>query len=589
MQHRRTYGRRFVAAAVALSVLAIAVPAAPVEAAQGIAAIDPLQTATRIGSLSTRTTIGALTPQVLTGSLVPDNLVKPNLAPIPYRPFTNTELVGIRSGAISVGPSTSIAHKPIVAPTTLSDTQLAELNAVEKDLNSRGQSLRTSKTFNLGIEKGGSQAELAASEKVVKGTASSGPPLALSGKVVPVTVMRSLIPKASDVDGGVLDTSSPTPAATAKPKATPTPTPKPTGTPEPPPNTLPYGYKSEGRKAIDPLPQSVDSVDYGQNLISKEYGKSYGSKFPASVDYFASVSAGQTHAGVQSVDGNVNADGYFFGVGGQIVNISAKVDTDVKNAQNSSFSLDIEAASQSIFNVKEPLPYSYSFEQSGQVFNINVPVQLGPFVIDIGASLTGEISADILVDGGSSVTQYGFPTSATVTPGFRLAGTFSASLGVGIADIASLSAGISGNIMLANVTLPITASIGFSLVTFTSGTANLAHNIYGCRVHFGYAIGAQVNYTFLQGNLSVNVTGCVVIFCDTVFSTQIAQWSGINGNKSIFNEKQSTAVGPEYTDLQEYGYEPKSSDTVFSKDDNSGIPKACHKFYETIGDQIPPV
>ena len=81
--------------------------------------------------------------------------------------------------------------------------------------------------------------------------------------------------------------------------------------------------------------------------------------------------------------------------------------------------------------------------------------------------------------------------------------------------------------------------------------------------------------------------GCVIV-CKTAFNATLFKWDGFSGDDTLFSTSGDRAVGDLYSDLPEYGYHTKSSAKIlFSKDDSSGMPGACHDLYTTLGKGMP--
>jgi len=99
-------------------------------------------------------------------------------------------------------------------------------------------------------------------------------------------------------------------------------------------------------------------------------------------------------------------------------------------------------------------------------------------------------------------------------------------------------------------------------------------NINACQLVLAANLRSELDATFLSGNVNLVITGCV-LFCDTVFSGQLFSWNGIHASDTLFNFWTFPTVSPVYSDLPEYGY-PLPNGAVYSADDSSGMPAACH-------------
>jgi hypothetical protein len=293
------------------------------------------------------------------------------------------------------------------------------------------------------------------------------------------------------------------------------------------------------------------------------------------------MSADAHRGGGQSMLGKVALGAYLLGGGGDIATASASIN-------RSKAHIDIQALGYTIYQKSGALPLVDGFNGSQTFFSISVPIQVWIFVITLAASASGAIGINYAVLGGKAMGMAGAIPAASIVPYLNLAGSFSASIGVGIADIISISVGIQANLTIANVSLPLSAAAGFVLKTWQSGTGSGPKTIYACRMHFTYGLKAGLHYTFLAGNVSGFLQGCF-IFCATIVSFTIFTWNGISGSDTVFDLHGETGVGDIYSDLPQYGFTLRKSGVTnrFSRDDSSGMPAACHNFYKTLGVLVP--
>jgi len=555
---------RVISFTVSLSLFVSLVPALPAGADEDAGAIDPLQAATQVAIISPGQKIQV---KRQTAPPITDNQF---IAPaLPAQAFQAFQIMDPQSkrpvsrDTVIVAPSGKRAKAGDYWDT---------VNSFEKYLNKRGQSLRHGKKFKIGRLRGSAQSELESTKK--RNPQFPGVALRLKGTAADIAVVRALAPPPTEtvdatsvVVSGVGNIGLPTPRATHKPK------PKPTRRPNP--GTLRYGFKSEGVKPDLPLPRSYRRGAFSDLHFSKSYNESTGSKGSAEFYLSESMSADGHGSGGQSMLGKVALGAYLLGLGGDVAKATASV-------TGSSAHIDIEALGQTIYQKSGRLPLTDGFNSSQTFFNFSVPIQVWILVVTISAGASGAIGINYVVMGGKALAMAGQLPAASIVPYLDLVGSFSASIGIGIADIISISVGLQGNLTIANVSLPLVATAGFVLKTWQSGTAKSLKNIYACRMHFTYALKGALNYSFLAGNVSGYLQGCF-IFCATIVSFTIFNWNGITGSDTLFHIHGDTGVGDYYSDLPEYGYTWRQPNTRFSKDDSSGMPAACHNFYRSLG------
>jgi hypothetical protein len=579
---------RSLAVTVIAAIVAIMIPAAPADADDGLTAIDPLQTATHIESLATRTIVAAdLSKNLGLGAPVTDSqIVKPPLPPIAFKPFAIVDPKASPAAQVPISRDATIVTPG--GKTVSAGAYWDEINAVEKDLNSRGQSLRNGTKFDLGRLAGSTQDELLATK--MRNPQIPGTTLSVNGKLPPVSVAQALQDRSPLSEPSPLDTSVPTGPVLTLPVgspivgktqhgiSTPSPTPTPTATPtEPPPNTLRDGIKDEHRKPLNPLPPEHDTIDFADLTYSKSYTESEGSKGSAEFYLKADLTASATKSGDQNVMGKVSTGAYILGGGGDIASATASVDgTDA--------SLDIEAIGSTIWKKDgqlNPGGKLNEYTNENETFvSFSVPIQIEYFVVTLAASVSGTVGLQSQLNNSNTT---GGGITFMVVPFVSVGGSFSVSVGVGIADVISVSVGIQGNLTLASMALPLISSAGFYMDQYHTGTADDTANVYACRARFSYGLRAELNYQFLAGNVSVFLRGCF-IFCDTIFSLTLFSWKGITGNDTLFKIGGRTAIGDWYTDAPEYGYHTLGTiPWKYSEDGSDGRPKACKNFYDRFG------
>ncbi len=535
-------------------------------------AIDPLQNAT--SKIVAQAGGATMTHKVFVGSLQDvDAITTSEHAPIPTTTF---EIKDPQTGTKVSGDT------QIVTPSG-KKARAADywdfVNKAERLLNKRGQSLRDKdasgqpkKRFDLGHFKGGTDADLKGS---YKSSQEAGPAtLAADGLgstsdaigLLPATLRPGILP--DDVPAGAT-LFKPTPSPTPKPKVSPSPvfqTPTPTTTPSRPPVAdEQYGYKSMNRPPLNPLPAEQDTASLASFNETKNWTDSVGN--PSSADVFlAATSTVQALGTSPMISGEL-------AFGATIVNDRADLGTATATISSRNASFAIAVVGNTVYSLPSTaLPISGHPEDVIPFFSFNFPIQLTICVVNIGASMTGSVGLKYSV-GPTQPKSGGTALTASFVPDLTVNATYSATVGVGIADIASLNVGVAGSLLVVGLNLPVVASAQFDLVTYRSGTDQSSlRSIYACQAQFKYGLKMDLNATFLSGHLNLVITACF-IFCDTLFSSQIAQWSGIVKNTELFHLGKSVPFGGLYTDLPQYGYSRK--DGTYSKDDSSGVPAAC--------------
>ncbi len=576
---RRTLWHRSIAVVVASALLALTIPAAPAEAAGAMLPIDPLQTATRIEALSTRVTIAAdIAKNLGPGTPILDSqIVKPSLPAITFKPFPIVDPKASPGTAATIAPDAMIVTPG--GKTVRAADYWNEINGIEKDLNSRGQSLRNGTKFDVGRLAGSTQSEMLATK--TRHPQLPGTTLSVNGKAPEASAIIALVNHTPVSDPSPLDTGFPTiingPSLPSlgkiNPLATPSPTPKPTATPtEPPPDTLQNGIKDEHRKPLDPLPTEHDTMDFTDLSFSKSYTESEGNKGSAEFYLKADMTSSATKSGDQNVMGKVATGAYILGGGGDIASASASlVGTTAR--------VDIEAAGSTIYQKSGELKaggaFADSTSDSTTFLSFSIPIQVSYFVVTIAASVSGSVGVSFAMNNFNTI---GGGISFSVTPYMSVGGSFSVSVGVGVADIISVSVGIQGNITLASISLPLIGGVMFTLNDFYTGKGKSPINIYACHPHFVYDLRGELQYQFLSGSVAVFLSGCF-IFCATIFSITLFNWSGFTGNDTLFHTSGDVPSGDIYSDSAEYGYKSTGSIPVrYTEDNKDGVPKACADF-----------
>ncbi len=437
--------------------------------------------------------------------------------------------------------------------------------------------MRGSKSFDFGRVRGSAQSELDAT-KIESPAASGGlvPPL----KGVPsADVFEKLAPARVAPAALQVEIARPEPIGiatvnpimkidlpTAAPTSTPKPTPAPTHAPEPDPKMLPFGYKSEGRKPLSPLPAAVNAGGISAPEVSKPWSKSYGDKKLAAIQFSLGVSAQAEPTGPSF----------------------AAIDS-------SNASVDMEALGDTLLDQGGKLPYNASTVKQDTFFDISAEIPIWILTLTLEASAGGSagaiFSASVVqpsLSAGS--TAQGPHLTALLTPFVIIQASFSASVGVGILFI-SVSVGVEADFTLASIDLPIAFTAYYYLQGYHTGTiaaSNPTVAVYACQPHFVYGLKAELTETFLSGKVSVFGKVCI-IFCATVFKVAIINWSGAHSTQPIVNLQGDVVAGPLYSDLPEYGYPLPSNSSgkaLFSPDATSSpatAPLACNALLKSIG------
>ena len=532
-------------------------------------AIDPLLNATT--KIVAQAGGATMTHKVFVGTIQDvDAITTSEKAPIPTATF---DTIDPKTGT-KVSGSTQIVTP--AGKKARADDYWTFVNKAEVLLNKRGQSLRDKdasgqpkKHFDLGHFKGGTDADLKGSYTNSKEAGAAT--LAADGLgstsdavgLLPPTLRPGILP--DDISGVVL--SKPTATPTPKPKASADPVfQTPTTTPtQPPVADEQYGYKSMNRAPLNPLPPEQDTVSLSSFNDTKNWTDSAGN--PSSAELFLAATSS-----VQALGTSPMISGQL-AFGATIVNDRADLGMASATISSSNASFAITVVGNTVYSLPSTaLPISGHPEDVIPFFSFSFPIQLTICVVNIGASMTGSVGLKYAV-GPTQPKSGGTALTASFIPDLTINATYSATVGVGIGDIASLNVGVAGSLLLVSLKLPVVASAQFDLATYRSGTDQSSlRSIYACQADFKYGLKMDLNATFLSGNLNLVITACF-IFCDTVFSSQIASWSGIVKNTEIFHLGSSVPFGGRYTDLPQYGYSRK--DSTFSKDDSSGVPAAC--------------
>jgi hypothetical protein len=139
------------------------------------------------------------------------------------------------------------------------------------------------------------------------------------------------------------------------------------------------------------------------------------------------------------------------------------------------------------------------------------------------------------------------------------------------------SVSVDASLTIAQASLPFALSMYYRMQTSHNGTGNTDHNIYACEAHFMYALTSEMDYTFLKGNVSLNISVCVVYQCNVYLTAILANYDGFSGKISLAHLIGDAQASDVYSDLPEYGFPmPKTGGPfAFSHDDSTGKPAAC--------------
>jgi hypothetical protein len=527
---RRRVRRRSVSALLVAAIALTMVPP-PVSAAGVVPVFNPLESAT-IGAIS-------VTPR---GKITEEQIDRP-IGTIPHSDFAVLDPVtkkAVDRTAIITAPS---GQKVKAGDYT------DGLNAVEIDLNKHGQTLRgTSTLFELGTLNGGHAADFAATVKRSPATAGRYTATSGSDRAHP-TIVQDAVTLPETLPDTVTNT-----APTAPPN---------TGANNPALIKLvpyaPYGFKDLGWAPITAPPGPAPP---GKITLTKSYSETEGNKSLAAIALNTSATAegGTGNVGHVILDESLSA--YLFGAGGSIM--TATADANPKTA-----TIDMSAIGDSIVSYNGPAIGGPAGLKSLDLFDVSISISVSVFTVTLAASANAAFFAtSMLIPHDSYI-------NATIAPYAALNGSFSASFGVGDTSGSygfGIAVGVEGDLTIASIVMPLSASAGMPMTMLRSGTAKTNRNIYACFLTFDGSINSEADYTFLSGSLSVFLKGCI-IFCATIFKLHIVSWGGITGKDTFFHEQERKLATDAYSDLAQYGVSDPG--TAFSKDDASGMPQAC--------------
>jgi hypothetical protein len=363
--YRKRFLRRLLSSALLVAFTVLITPPLGASADANAGAINPLQTASRtlLGALGKNATI-------IGDPITEDRIVPPSTMLVPTKLFP------------VIDPQTKLPVSRDTIITTPSGVKASAgdywdtVNSFEAFINKRGQTLRGSTTFDFGRVRGSAQSELDAT-KIESPAASGG--LILPLKTAPsADVFEKIAPAPIAPAALQVELARPEPIGistvnpimkldlpTAAPTATAKPTPAPTHSPEPDPNTLPFGYKSEGRKPLNPLPAAVSAAAISVPEVSKPWSKSYGDKKLAAIQFSLGVSAQAEPTG-PSFDAHAAVIGYLFNHSDTLAKASATIDS-------SKASVEMEALGDTLLDEGGKLPYSTSTVKQDTFFLIFPP------------------------------------------------------------------------------------------------------------------------------------------------------------------------------------------------------------------------
>ncbi len=300
--------------------------------------------------------------------------------------------------------------------------------------------------------------------------------------------------------------------------------------------------------------------------MSASWTPHWGDKSEADVYANATFSVGG-EAGSNSpvnVLGKLALGGDVLGAGGDLASASGSI-------ANNAAKVDVEVAGSSVFSeIEHGTSNTKTYNET--FLDENVPIPILGFDVILAATLVGTlILAYQLTDNGNVAV-------AALTPTLKLNGAFSVNFGEDL-GVVSGSVGLYGSLMFANLSLPMSLKIGFSEDQSKTG-AVVQGSVYACQLKYALSISATESHTLLAGNMGLQAKACIDYFIGSkCWSAQeeLFNWSGITGNATLVDKSVATNVGPVYTDLPEFG-RPLPSGQVFSADDSSGMPAACHNF-----------
>jgi hypothetical protein len=525
------------AATLAFALLAALTPA-PAPAAAPLQAIDPLQSAT-VAAMNVAAPAIASTRFVITGP------------PRASEPFP---IVDPATGK-PVSPSATIVNRAN-GKSVNAGQYWALVNQFEAALNATGHSLRDGLTaYDLGRLAGSSQSEL---EDHVNAPAATVSGISSVDPSIPLGALRGILDKralSTPLGGpqGASSTATPPPAAATA-----------TG------RGAIINCSLRGLKCgapLSPLPPSVTNGDGTVSAVDVSWSPSYGDPSDADVYLNTLFSVGGKAGSNSPVDlqGKVAIGGHILGAGGDLASATASVANNTASYNVVVAGSSISSGSVQGTTTTKKYPTTFLDE--------TVPVPVGPVTVTLEVTAGGEIDLTYtLLDEGNTAT-------AALEPEFKVNASFSIGAGLDL-GIISGTAGVSGNLQVADVSFnPAEMQLGFTESQSKTGIT-VQGSVYACQLQYALSIKVQENHTFLAGNASVFVKGCIDYIlsssCDT-FSHQLFNWSGIRGSDTLVDKSVSTNVGPVYSDLPEYG-KALPAGAVFSADDSSGMPAACHNF-----------
>lgn len=158
----------------------------------------------------------------------------------------------------------------------------------------------------------------------------------------------------------------------------------------------------------------------------------------------------------------------------------------------------------------------------------------GLVTVNLKAKATGTAWIDGSISGAAKTGE--FTCSLNVTPAVKATVTGSAEVAIlGYGDLSAAAVGVEANVVLADVTMPIVASVS-------------AKNANG-KVSFTESLSADLNAKFLEGSLDVYFKTSIPLDGEKVwdwdsdkFSFTLVDFDGVTYNKNLFKKSQTQTL-----------------------------------------------
>ena len=269
---------------------------------------------------------------------------------------------------------------------------------------------------------------------------------------------------------------------------------------------------------------------------------------------------------------------YILSAGGDIFSVTTQI-------TGGTASVNLLLFGKSVYSTSSQSILTNTFDDPQTFFNVQVDIPILFFDLILSASAGGDFGINFNFNLGNGSAAF------AITPFLNLYGTFSASIGIDIV-VASVSVGVYGNLTIANLTLPASLTAGFGLNDTLQGppsavpaygnngsttTGTTSNQIIACQLTFNHKLTLDFDYTLLSGNAGVQAQACFLLYCDTA-QHQMYAWSGVTGSDNILDDEGNLVdVGPVFTDLPEFGF-ALAANQQYSPDDENEEPKLCDQF-----------